>query len=882
VRIRTLIVLVIALHLVHTTAWAFKPGIHEDISEEALRTTTTTLSNGRTITFTADAIDDVRDANFYTDIGPGFFVGENHFTEELFSGSSTRLVNLKEQVIRLVTASQPDGEEAREKLGTAFHTLQDFYAHSNWIERGNTGINSALGRSAMANPSPAIATCPGNPEALPQGGGAILTTAYYVGLLGCGPIPIAGKCWHGGPGGCDGIHKDNPGRPFHSSARAVAVQASEDFIGSILQDSRMAGNDRARKCLLGVGCAGTLAMAIDDTGSMGPTINQVKAQATQIVNGVAGTDNEPEQYLLVRFGDPDVGPPFETGDAAAFVGQVNSLFPSGGGDCPERANTAMLQAVSRAHRGSSLFLFTDASSNDGALAPAVIASALVKQVKITPVLTGSCSPIDPAYIAVAEQTGGQLFFLSSAELANIHQLVQPQLASDFVTVARAIRTLTFGGPAEELAVPVDATLSRAIFALSSVDPVSMAVVRPDGTIVAPGDPGVSVVDLTGGMLVTVEAPQVGAWRLVLTGSGEANVAVQGNSPLRFPTFQLVERVNPIHEALAPIDGQPVLGAMTTALAQLRGPVSEAAFEIVDLGGRPIRPLELALGDPDAALDEYVGSSVLPSGPFRVAAVGVDESGKPFRRLYPQVFRAQPIEVRVDPASLVEFLPVGSTTTLSFVVTNHGSFDSFDIRAIEEHGFVSRFSPALLDLGMGESATVTVDLTVPGGTPADTVALLTVSAASTSDSAIGNAAVVELPVSASGNQPPDCSATAGKVLALWPPNHQLERIDLAAILQVADPDGDPVTFAATSITQDEPVLGNGSGATAPDGTGLGSGVIEVRSERDGAGNGRVYEVGFTASDGAGGSCSGSFRVAVPHDRNGAPAVDDGQLFDSTVP
>lgn len=137
----------------------------------------------------------------------------------------------------------------------------------------------------------------------------------------------------------------------------------------------MANDDVAKKCLLGVG-SGTLGMVIDDTGSMGPEISQVKAQVAQIVNRVIGTDDVPKQYLLVRFGDPDVGPPFETFDASAFLGAVNALSPSGGGDCPELANTALLQAVSRAKRGSSFYLFTDASSNDGSLLQAVIATAL--------------------------------------------------------------------------------------------------------------------------------------------------------------------------------------------------------------------------------------------------------------------------------------------------------------------------------------------------------------------------------------------------------------------------------------------------------------------------------------------------------------------------
>lgn len=872
---RVLVALTLAALLAPSAAHAFKPGIHEDISEEALRTVSTTVDGGRTITFTDDAIDDVRDANFYTDVGPGFFVGENHFTEELFSGSSSRLVNLRNQVISLSVGDQCD--DARQRLGTAYHTLQDFYAHSNWIERGMAGINSALGNTVLANPSPATAICPGDPEVLAPGGGPILTTAYYIGLLGCGPIPIAGKCYHGGPGGCDGIHKDNPGRPFHFQARARAVEASRVFIEGILSDGQMASNDDAKKCLLGVR-SGTLGMVIDDTGSMGTEINAVKAQAGAIVNSVVGTDEEPEQYLLVRFGDPDVGPPFETPDAGPYLAAVNSLFPSGGGDCPELAFTGLLQAVTRSKRDSSLFLFTDASSKDALLAPAVIAAALVKQVRITPLLTGSCSPIDPGYVAVAEQTGGQLFFLSPFELGQAFDLVAPQLQGDFVTVARAQRTLA--GGAVELPVPIDATMERAIFSLSATDPVTMSLLDPAGLPVLAGQPGVTVRTFSGGRLIRVEAPQPGPWRVVLGGSGQANVAVQGNSPLRFPTFDFVELVNPIHEALAPLAGQPVLGATSTALAALRGPFAEVGFELLDVAGNPIQPLDLELGNEHAALDEYVGSAVLPAQPFRVAAVGLDEEGNAFRRLFPPIFRGQPIEVRVVASSLVEALPIGGTTTLAFTVTNHGSPGLFTVRAAEANGFVGRVAPTVVDLGMGESAEVEVDLSVPAGTDPAVVALLTVSATSTADPAVGNSTAVELPLG--GGAAPDCSAAEGTSIELWPPKHQVEAIELAsALAAVTAPGGDTVTFTVASITQDEPLLGTGSGDTAPDGAGVGSGIAQVRAERAGDGNGRVYEVGFTASS-AGGSCSGSFQVTVPHSQNGEPAVDDGQAFDSTAP
>ena len=102
----------------------------------------------------------------------------------------------------------------------------------------------------------------------------------------------------------------------------------------------------------------------------------------------------------------------------------------------------------------------------------------------------------------------------------------------------------------------------------------------------------------------------------------------------------------------------------------------------------------------------------------------------------------------------------------------------------------------------------------------------------------------------------------------------------SILGVTDPDGDPVTLTITKITQDEPVLGTGSGNTAPDGIGVGTATASVRAERAGSQHSRVYEISFTASDGKGGECIGSVLVAVPHDQSpNTTIVDDGQIYDS---
>jgi hypothetical protein len=76
---------------------------------------------------------------------------------------------------------------------------------------------------------------------------------------------------------------------------------------------------------------------------------------------------------------------------------------------------------------------------------------------------------------------------------------------------------------------------------------------------------------------------------------------------------------------------------------------------------------------------------------------------------------------------------------------------------------------------------------------------------------------------------------------------------------------------------------GPGKNHPDGKGVGTSTAEVRAERDGKGDGRVYHIGFTADDGNGGTCSGVVLVGVPHDKGGAnDPVDGGALYDSTTP
>jgi hypothetical protein len=128
-----------------------------------------------------------------------------------------------------------------------------------------------------------------------------------------------------------------------------------------------------------------------------------------------------------------------------------------------------------------------------------------------------------------------------------------------------------------------------------------------------------------------------------------------------------------------------------------------------------------------------------------------------------------------------------------------------------------------------------------------------------------------------NRPPDCSGVSASPTVLWPPNHKLRTVTVAG---ATDPDGDAVTITITGVTQDEPVNGIGDGNTSPDAVaGATAARVQLRAERAGGGDGRVYLIAYTATDPSGASCSGTVTVSVPHDQNGASAVDSTATYNS---
>jgi hypothetical protein len=255
--ILALLTVVALCHSVRTSAFSiyWPVRVHQDITEEALEPMTVLISINpqTTVGFSRTAIQIITDHNVATDKFQGFEHSEKHFDNDHFERGSRRLIQLRKDVVTLLvhpsfgdpndatslTESLVRAQEARELMGEALHTLQDFYAHSNWVERSafsSSEIDHRLGVKPIPDPPPSANCNASDPAA------AELTSAWSDGVDGNGLcVAPDNKCAHGYSGflGCDGINKDSGAQTVPQSYVAAFFQArltTYEFVRNTLQE----------------------------------------------------------------------------------------------------------------------------------------------------------------------------------------------------------------------------------------------------------------------------------------------------------------------------------------------------------------------------------------------------------------------------------------------------------------------------------------------------------------------------------------------------------------------------------------------------------------------------------------------------------------------
>ncbi len=124
-----------------------------------------------------------------------------------------------------------------------------------------------------------------------------------------------------------------------------------------------------------------------------------------------------------------------------------------------------------------------------------------------------------------------------------------------------------------------------------------------------------------------------------------------------------------------------------------------------------------------------------------------------------------------------------------------------------------------------------------------------------------------------NKPPVCPDVIASD-AWIPPNGSMVAVSLDAI--PSDPDGDDLSIEITSCASSDPHRPK-KGMDCELTTVSGQEMVSVRAKRFGNSDGRLYKIGYTATDVAGAVCTGEAFVCIPHDASIGEGATDGETL-----
>ena len=269
---------------------------------------------------------------------------DDHFDGESFQLSSNKIYSARQDVIRYVAQSRYIA--ARKTLGGMLHTLQDFYAHSNWVELNyGSKIADRIGvvQNAFSGGPPHVAapnepTCQfysvgdenngsklldhfkNDQEGSPKVGDR-LTSGVWVPLFWTGDVWAYSdpdkiirdhKCRHGvykgfysvpasfRPGlGQPGIMKDNSNRDdLFTKARVLAEAHTVNYLINLLNDPAIRTNPKG---ILGLMGHPTISSISPTKGNAGQ--NQIAINITGTGFQKPGTNARPSKAYLDNYAE---------------------------------------------------------------------------------------------------------------------------------------------------------------------------------------------------------------------------------------------------------------------------------------------------------------------------------------------------------------------------------------------------------------------------------------------------------------------------------------------------------------------------------------------------------------------------------------------------
>lgn len=484
-----------------------------------------------------------------------------------------------------------------------------------------------------------------------------------------------------------------------------------------------------------------LVVAADTTASMQPELD---ALAAVFNNETLPPAANGRLYHLVGFKD---SPNYlgNTDDLATFQNWLQELTAAGGEDCPD----AMLQALAAVARNipdNRTLLLSDASPKGGQRARlAFLINKLVERdINVYPLISGWCDNselTEAAMFTLARMTGGIPYIVQETEVATATTAALNAITRadtllvdnneidgveiyDFVVDGTA-NTL---GVEEERCEPV--WCLTCTLALNNDEPLplpagaglQLQIRDPEGDILQPGDPGVTVWETAEGtsflididQVLEVRPPLTSTWQLRVQGTGGYALNVFADSGVH---FEYLGRHTLRANRPVPIRVRLATDAQGTAVDE-----SDLHFGLMTASGNILDEIDLFNdgnhGDGDAGDDIYGGGVVLPKGIWYLATWGTLDDGTPFQRVDPTPLRVRGF--RMSGSGGGNQLP-GTNITQRFALTNEGAGpQTYELYVSSDQGWAMTGTvPAMVTVAAGETESINVPLTIPAdATPGD--------------------------------------------------------------------------------------------------------------------------------------------------------------------
>ncbi|GAA5218197.1 Ig-like domain-containing protein [Corallincola platygyrae] len=802
------------------SANAFKPSeskgyLWQDVRTNHLTVTADALTSldieGHDLAFSAAVIAEIQAANAHVDDLTGeFFHGPAHCDDEMIGGRdgcSQRLIEFRGDIVEELSSNEPDLVAARQKLGRALHTLQDFYAHSNWVNLGhrNQDIFTELTYPTDDNPyadaqdgweqAPDEAhykTCewetgwqvddgPLPNLTLGPRGLNVVTTGYFNGYTMGQTDPQPYKCEHGGDG--TGLNKDTPGQAYHMEAINVATIHTRayvnDIITAVFEDETLSQAQRVNNVARFMGVGGKIAFAVDTTTSMGPTITGIQNGMRDAVGAIQAQRGITD-YYQVSFGEAvaTVETAYTNQTMLSHINRIQQGVPDDGFDAPESALDALLVLVNEATPGTELYLYTDADTKHTDLLQDVISLAKEKNIRINFFLAFT---EDSTYTTIANETQGLVYpyDYSAASAEQTFSYVNPNFGDGgdmFAKLVQIAATISSYANADlsaqtRMAEPKTATLpnthtvkvdeqTNQLMLHINMNPIgTLRLYRPDGSEVPTFDPRLQIRGTERSQSWVISDPVPGEWQAVVEGEdGQSyTLDVHASTAVHTIEFGFKElKGRAAHEGLYAISGQPIAGKNQILTLHLAGAIDQANVELVDQQGQHLQTAKIEAVETGANATRYVGEVEIPTTAFKAVISGVTQAGHAFERTYRSLYSPQTVSVKPVYSRPVVFIP-GVTTKVDFIVKNHGETQSLTLNARLQDGTEISLTDTELTLEAGEEKTVHVDVPLSQSAAATDKYRVILRAANQADPSQTNHGIFNAPVAvqdSDGDSVPD--------------------------------------------------------------------------------------------------------------------------------